>query len=153
MTVLIVFRFQYFQCSSNYSISFPGKSASSTCDGQKHCLIMDEVDGMAGNEDRGGMAELIQLIKGTKIPIITMCNDRQHPKVRSLANHTFDLRFQRPRLEQIKVRGWEGKDGGFVREGAGEEKVCRKIPFLVAELLEVAEMEGVEPEAGAPLVC
>ena len=22
---------------------------------EKHCLIMDEVDGMAGNEDRGGM--------------------------------------------------------------------------------------------------
>ena len=23
--------------------------------GQSHCLIMDEVDGMAGNEDRGGL--------------------------------------------------------------------------------------------------
>jgi len=23
--------------------------------GWKHCLIMDEVDGMAGNEDRGGI--------------------------------------------------------------------------------------------------
>jgi len=24
-------------------------------DSWKHCLIMDEVDGMAGNEDRGGI--------------------------------------------------------------------------------------------------
>ena len=40
-------------------ILLPGKKH--TCDGQKHCLIMDEVDGMAGNEDRGGMAELIQV--------------------------------------------------------------------------------------------
>jgi len=24
-------------------------------EGQRHCLMMDEVDGMAGNEDRGGM--------------------------------------------------------------------------------------------------
>ncbi|KAM4049422.1 replication factor C subunit 1 [Anomaloglossus baeobatrachus] len=68
----------------------------------KHVLIMDEVDGMAGNEDRGGVQELISLIKGSKIPIICMCNDRNHPKIRSLANYCFDLRFQRPRLEQIK---------------------------------------------------
>ncbi|XP_072108959.1 replication factor C subunit 1 isoform X2 [Mobula birostris] len=68
----------------------------------KHLLIMDEVDGMAGNEDRGGIQELISLIKQTKVPIICMCNDRNHPKIRSLANYCFDLRFQRPRVEQIK---------------------------------------------------
>lgn len=56
---------------------------------------MDEVDGMAGNEDRGGMAELIGLIKSSKIPVICMCNDRNSQKIRSLANHCFDLRFQR----------------------------------------------------------
>ncbi|NP_001267861.1 replication factor C large subunit [Hydra vulgaris] len=70
--------------------------------GDKHALIMDEVDGMAGTEDRGGMQELIQLIKKTKIPIICMCNDRNHPKVRSLSNYCFDLRFYKPRVEQIK---------------------------------------------------
>ncbi|XP_068134562.1 replication factor C subunit 1 isoform X2 [Hyperolius riggenbachi] len=68
----------------------------------KHVLIMDEVDGMAGNEDRGGMQELIMLIKNSKIPIICMCNDRAHPKIRSLSNYCYDLRFQRPRVEQIK---------------------------------------------------
>ena len=38
---------------------------------------MDEVDGMAGNEDRGGILELINTIKSSKIPIICICNDRQ----------------------------------------------------------------------------
>jgi len=69
----------------------------------KRVLLMDEVDGMAGNEDRGGVAELIQLLKTSKVPVIAMCNDRQHQKIRSLANHCFDLRFQRPRVEQIKA--------------------------------------------------
>uniref|UniRef100_A0A8C3TZJ3 Replication factor C subunit 1 n=1 Tax=Catharus ustulatus TaxID=91951 RepID=A0A8C3TZJ3_CATUS len=68
----------------------------------KHVLIMDEVDGMAGNEDRGGIQELIGLIRHTKIPIICMCNDRNHPKMRSLVHYCLDLRFQKPRLEQIK---------------------------------------------------
>ncbi|XP_062991325.1 replication factor C subunit 1 isoform X2 [Elgaria multicarinata webbii] len=68
----------------------------------KHVLIMDEVDGMAGNEDRGGIQELIDLIKHTKVPIICMCNDRNHQKMRSLVHYCFDLRFHRPRVEQIK---------------------------------------------------
>ena len=50
--------------------------------------------------------ELISLIKSSKIPVICMCNDRNSPKMRSLANHCFDLRFQRPRVEQIKVTQW-----------------------------------------------
>lgn len=50
------------------------------------------------------LQELIGLIRSSKIPIICMCNDRNHTKIRSLANYCFDLRFQRPRVEQIKVR-------------------------------------------------
>ena len=66
-------------------------------------ILMDEVDGMAGNEDRGGVAELILLIKKSRVPVVCMCNDRNHPKIRSLANHCFDLRFQRPRADQIRA--------------------------------------------------
>lgn len=68
----------------------------------KHILVMDEVDGMAGNEDRGGIQELIGLIKNTSIPIICMCNDRSHQKMRSLVNYCYDLRYNKPRIEQIK---------------------------------------------------
>ncbi|XP_071804350.1 replication factor C subunit 1-like isoform X2 [Asterias amurensis] len=68
----------------------------------RQCLLMDEVDGMSGNEDRGGVQEFIQMIKKSHIPVICMCNDRNHPKIRSLANHCFDLRFYRPQVKQIK---------------------------------------------------
>lgn len=86
---------------SNKSLAgyFSGSSAATT---KKHILIMDEVDGMAGNEDRGGIQELISLIKDSSIPIICMCNDRSHQKMRSLVNYCYDLRFTRPRLEQIR---------------------------------------------------
>ncbi|XP_061566368.1 replication factor C subunit 1 isoform X2 [Cololabis saira] len=86
---------------NNTSIENFYKGTSQTVS-SKHVLIMDEVDGMAGNEDRGGIQEMIGLIKGSKIPIICMCNDRNHQKIRSLSNYCFDLRFQRPRVEQIK---------------------------------------------------
>ncbi|XP_023304020.2 replication factor C subunit 1 [Lucilia cuprina] len=80
---------------------FHGNSQAVT---KKHVLIMDEVDGMAGNEDRGGIHELIGLIKESSVPIICMCNDRNHQKMRSLVNYCYDLRFNRPQLKQIKGR-------------------------------------------------
>jgi len=69
-----------------------------------HVLIMDEVDGMNGNHDRAGVAELIKFIKSAEIPIICICNDRYSTKVRSLANYCFDLRFTLPRMEQVLGR-------------------------------------------------
>lgn len=85
--------------SNNTLESFSGSGKNLTA---RHVLIMDEVDGMAGNEDRGGVAELIQLIKKSQSPIICICNDRNHQKLRSLVNYCYDLRFYRPRMEQIK---------------------------------------------------
>ncbi|CAG0921332.1 unnamed protein product, partial [Notodromas monacha] len=78
-----------------------GKDAQKSS--SKRVVIMDEVDGMAGNQDRGGVAELIKLVKVSRVPIICICNDRNHQKIRSLANYCFDLRFSKPRTEQIKA--------------------------------------------------
>uniref|UniRef100_A0A915E7Y1 AAA+ ATPase domain-containing protein n=1 Tax=Ditylenchus dipsaci TaxID=166011 RepID=A0A915E7Y1_9BILA len=86
-----------------YYFSSAGKVTSKVL-GINQVLIMDEVDGMSGNQDRSGIMELIQMIKRTKVPIICICNDRQSQKIRSLANYCFDLRFTRPRAEQIKGR-------------------------------------------------
>ena len=69
----------------------------------RRCIIMDEVDGL-GAQDRGGNAELIDIIKKTRTPIICICNDRQKQSVRSLANHCLDLRFARPNKETIAKR-------------------------------------------------
>ncbi|KAI8430328.1 hypothetical protein MSG28_000635 [Choristoneura fumiferana] len=84
---------------SGFAKGQTGKQAVS----KKHVLVMDEVDGMAGNEDRGGLQELIGLIKAASVPIICMCNDRNSQKMRSLVNYCYDLRFTRPRVDQIKA--------------------------------------------------
>lgn len=64
---------------------------------------MDEVDGMAGNEDRGGLQELLNLIKNTQVPIICICNDRFNTRVKTISVHSYDLRFHKLRVEQIRV--------------------------------------------------
>jgi len=92
----------------------------------RRVVIMDEVDGMSGG-DRGGTAELIQLIKKSKTPVICICNDRQSQKVRSLANHSFDLRMRRPTKPQIGKRLMEIglKEGLEIEKNAIEEAAER----------------------------
>ncbi|KAG5345632.1 RFC1 factor, partial [Acromyrmex heyeri] len=68
----------------------------------KHVLLMDEVDGMAGNEDRGGLQELLNLIKHTDVPVICICNDRFNTKVKTISTHSYDLKYPRLRVEQIR---------------------------------------------------
>lgn len=79
------------------------QAMSSTGQLKKRLVIMDEVDGMGGS-DRGGIPELIKIIKAAKSPIICICNDRQAQKIRSLVNHCYDMRVKRPTKQQIAQR-------------------------------------------------
>lgn len=88
---------------------------------QKRCIIMDEVDGMGGG-DRGGIAELIQMIKHSRVPIICICNDRQSQKLKSLIPYCMDLRYRRPVKSVIATRATEiaAKEGLTVERNAAE---------------------------------
>lgn len=69
----------------------------------KRLILMDEVDGMSSG-DRGGNQELIKVIKQTKTPIVCICNDAMSPKVRSLENHCYHIKFIKPGKQQLAKR-------------------------------------------------
>lgn len=88
---------------------------------QKRVLIMDEVDGMTS--DRGGLAELVSIIKKSKMPIICICNDKTHVKMRTLANHCLDLHFRKldgrtilPKIKEILEKEGKGLPDGIINE-------------------------------------
>ena len=70
----------------------------------KNLIIMDEIDGMAGSEDKGGIKALIDIVKKTKVPIIFICNDIYSSKIKSLLNYCYDIRFYKPEKRQIVFR-------------------------------------------------
>lgn len=76
---------------------------STNYNGKKRIIVMDEVDGMS-SDDRGGVQELIKQIKDSKVPIICICNDRQKPSVRTLANYCLDIKWQRPQVNVVVKR-------------------------------------------------
>ena len=66
-------------------------------------IIMDEVDGTSGG-DRGGIGELVTIIKQSRVPIICICNDRRLPKIKTLATYCLDLSFRKPTAIQVEKR-------------------------------------------------
>ncbi|KAL8336156.1 hypothetical protein RB601_000132 [Gaeumannomyces tritici] len=66
-------------------------------------LIMDEVDGMSAG-DRGGVGALAKFCKKSEVPLILICNERRLPKMKPFDHAAFDIRFNRPTVEQIRSR-------------------------------------------------
>lgn len=52
--------------------------------GQEKLILIDEVDGVSGTNDRGGVAELIKLIKNSNYPVTFTANDIDSPKIKAL---------------------------------------------------------------------
>lgn len=78
-----------------------GKKVDSTK--KKIVLVMDEVDGMSAG-DRGGVAALAKFCKKTEVPLILICNERKLPKMKPFDHVAFDIRFNRPTVDQVRSR-------------------------------------------------
>ncbi|UPR05161.1 subunit 1 of replication factor C [Chloropicon primus] len=78
-------------------------AGSSSKESRGPIVIMDECDGMSGS-DRGGIGEVVDCIKNTKIPIICICNDKYLPKMKPLRNVCVELDFRKPDKRMIARR-------------------------------------------------
>ncbi|MCW1309786.1 MAG: replication factor C large subunit [Candidatus Nanoarchaeia archaeon] len=69
--------------------------------GKKKLILIDEIDGISGMEDRGGIGELIKIIKESSVPIILTANDPWDPKLRSLRNYVSIVEFKKIGVRDI----------------------------------------------------
>jgi len=61
---------------------------------QGKIILVDEVDGIAGKEDRGGVAALADLIKKSSFPIVLVANDPWNKKFNSLRTKSIMIEFK-----------------------------------------------------------
>jgi replication factor C large subunit len=61
-------------------------------------LFLDEVDGIAGNEDRGGVGAIIKIVEDARVPVIMAANDPDVEKLRPLKKVCLLVRFQQIRI-------------------------------------------------------
>eukprot|EP00986_Skeletonema_menzelii_P001422 scaffold378_cov131-Skeletonema_menzelii.AAC.3 len=129
-------------------LSFANQASKKHVQPQKRVIIMDEVDGM-GAGDRSGMAQLIQMIKNSKVPIICICNDRQSQKVKSLVQYCLDLRYQRPVKTTIARRAVEiGRLEGMVVEPNAAEAMAESCGNDIRQVLNCLQMWSCKKNKG-----
>ena len=64
-------------------------------------LFLDEVDGVFGRQDRGGIKAIINIIKESLIPVVMAANDVDQQKLRPLKKVCQMIRFQQIRIPLI----------------------------------------------------
>lgn len=64
-------------------------------------LFLDEVDGVFGQQDRGGIGAILKIIKESLVPVVMVANDPDLKKLRPLKKVCHLIRFQPVRIPLI----------------------------------------------------
>ncbi|MFB6116323.1 MAG: replication factor C large subunit [Candidatus Nanosalina sp.] len=89
--------------------------------GGKKLILIDEVDGMSGNSDRGGVKEISTIVDETRFPVIMTANDAYDSSIRTLRNKSKTIK-----LDSVHTNS------------------------IAAHLRDILENEEIEYEDGAP---
>jgi len=65
-------------------------------------FMIDEIDGLSGSADRGGVAEIIKLVKETKHPMVLTANKPHVPKLRGLRKCCTHIEFRRLEIADME---------------------------------------------------
>jgi len=82
------------------AVAFVGLDTFSS-ESKGNILFMDEVDGIAGNQDRGGVSAIVKTVDQSKIPVIMAANDPDLQKLRPLKKVSTLIRFHQARIPLI----------------------------------------------------
>jgi len=118
---------------------FAGRASQySTLFGGKRLILLDEMDGITGTADQGGVRAITEIVKSTQCPIVLVANDVYDPRFSTLRGYCLLVEFKKPapyevmrHLKRICVReGIEAeekalrfiveKNGGDVRSSVND---------------------------------
>ncbi len=95
-----------------------------TLSGDRRLILLDELDGITGTADRGGVRAVIQIVKDARSPLVLVANNAYAPKLRSLRRYCLLIEFKKPTVRQIAKH----LETICTREGiAAEEKALKFI--------------------------
>jgi replication factor C large subunit len=76
-------------------------SQSGTLFGKKRLILFDEVDGITGREDRGGVGAITQIAKAALVPIILIANNAYDQRLGSLRYYCEAIEFKKPAVGAV----------------------------------------------------
>jgi replication factor C large subunit len=86
---------QLYEASKNHPLFHVGK-----------LILVDEVDGISGTSDRGGVNAIAKIVKASKFPVIITANDPYIPKLQALRAYAKIIKLSRldPRSIEKRLR-------------------------------------------------
>ncbi len=103
---------------------FGGRASMyATLFGKNRLILFDELDGIAGSADRGGLAAITEIVKGTAVPIVLVANSAYDPRFSTLRSHCTLLMFKK--LGRLEVTRYLGQL--CTREGIEAEAEALKL--------------------------
>ncbi|MBI2005355.1 MAG: replication factor C large subunit [Candidatus Aenigmarchaeota archaeon] len=63
--------------------------------GRKKIFLIDEIDGLAGRQDLGGVGAIIKIIKESRFPVVLTCNNPYDQKLRTLREYCQLIQFKK----------------------------------------------------------
>ena len=72
--------------------------------GGKRIILLDELDGLMGNADKGGVKAIINIIKTARSPVVLIANNAYDPRFRTLRSYCLLIDFKKPNSSSIAKR-------------------------------------------------
>lgn len=64
--------------------------------GEKRIILLDELDGLTGTADRGGVKAITDIAKSAKCPLVLIANSAYDPRFTNLRNYCLLIEFKKP---------------------------------------------------------
>ncbi len=110
--------------------------------GRKKIFLIDEIDGLAGRQDMGGVGAIIEIIKESKFPVILTCNNPYSEKLRALKEHCQLIEFKKfsvfdleRRLKQILEKENVAVDKEVMRHFTKRSEGDMRAAIIDSEIL------------------
>jgi len=69
--------------------------------GKKRLILFDELDGITGREDRGGVGAITAVVKAAQCPIVLIANNAYDPRLASLRFYCLLIEFKKPPAGEV----------------------------------------------------
>ncbi|HEY4675325.1 MAG TPA: replication factor C large subunit [Candidatus Bathyarchaeia archaeon] len=69
--------------------------------GGKRIILLDELDGLTGTADRGGVKAITDIVKNAQSPIVLIANNPYDPRFTTLRSHCLLIEFKKPPAGEV----------------------------------------------------
>lgn len=84
---------------------FAGRASQyTTLSGKKRLIMLDEMDGITGTADKGGVKIITEIIKTSRSPLVLIANNAYNPRFATLRTYCLLIKFEKPTFYEVLRR-------------------------------------------------